>query len=43
MRLRLPWRPAAQLELLVLAISDRCDQKCAHCQIWMGAANGGPA
>jgi MoaA/NifB/PqqE/SkfB family radical SAM enzyme len=37
MRLSLPWRSAARLELLVLAISDRCDQKCAHCQIWMGA------
>jgi MoaA/NifB/PqqE/SkfB family radical SAM enzyme len=41
MRLSLSWRPTARLELLVLAISDRCDQKCAHCQIWMGAGNGG--
>jgi MoaA/NifB/PqqE/SkfB family radical SAM enzyme len=31
---------ARALELLVLAISDRCDQKCAHCQIWMGAGGG---
>lgn len=28
---------ARHLELLVMAISDRCDQRCAHCQIWMGA------
>jgi Fe-coproporphyrin III synthase len=31
---------ARALELLVLAISDRCDQKCAHCQIWMGGSGG---
>jgi MoaA/NifB/PqqE/SkfB family radical SAM enzyme len=31
---------AKRLELLVLAISDRCDQKCAHCQIWMGGSGG---
>ena len=29
---RRPWR----LRLLVLAISQRCDQKCVHCDIWMG-------
>jgi MoaA/NifB/PqqE/SkfB family radical SAM enzyme len=39
MRFPLPWRSSGRLELLVLAISDRCDQRCAHCQIWMG--NGG--
>jgi MoaA/NifB/PqqE/SkfB family radical SAM enzyme len=27
---------AARLRLLVLAVSDRCDQRCAHCQIWLG-------
>jgi MoaA/NifB/PqqE/SkfB family radical SAM enzyme len=37
------WRSPGALELLVLAISDRCDQKCAHCQIWMGAGKGGPS
>jgi len=41
----LPWRPrgARRLELLVLLVSDRCDQKCAHCQIWMGHAGGAPS
>jgi len=29
-------RPAPALRLLVLAVSDHCDQRCAHCQIWMG-------
>jgi Fe-coproporphyrin III synthase len=29
-------RPDA-LRLLVLSISSRCDQRCAHCQIWKGA------
>jgi MoaA/NifB/PqqE/SkfB family radical SAM enzyme len=32
LRGRRPWG----LRLLVLAVSDRCDQKCAHCQIWIG-------
>lgn len=35
MRLPLPGH-AGRLRLLVLAVSDRCDQRCAHCQIWMG-------
>jgi Fe-coproporphyrin III synthase len=30
-----PWA----LRLLVLAVADRCDQKCLHCQIWMGAGH----
>jgi Fe-coproporphyrin III synthase len=34
-----PWR----LRLLVLAVSDRCDQRCVHCQIWQGDAAGSPA
>lgn len=25
-----------RLRLLVLAVSERCDQRCVHCQIWMG-------
>lgn len=25
-----------RLRLLVMAISNRCDQRCAHCQIWLG-------
>lgn len=29
---RRPWR----LRLLVLAISQRCDQRCVHCDIWLG-------
>ena len=37
--LALPSRPAS-LRLLVLAVSDRCDQRCAHCQIWMGPEAG---
>ena len=37
--LALPSHPAS-LRLLVLAVSDRCDQRCAHCQIWMGPADG---
>ncbi len=37
--LALPSRPAS-LRLLVLAVSDRCDQRCAHCQIWMGPPAG---
>jgi MoaA/NifB/PqqE/SkfB family radical SAM enzyme len=27
---------ATRLRLLVLAIADRCDQRCEHCQIWTG-------
>lgn len=33
--------PAA-LRLLVLAVADRCDQRCVHCQIWAGGAGGRP-
>ena len=40
-RVPLPWRSPVRLELLVMAVSDRCDQRCAHCQIWMGAGGGG--
>jgi MoaA/NifB/PqqE/SkfB family radical SAM enzyme len=29
-----------RLRLLVLALSDRCDQRCAHCQIHLGPAGG---
>jgi MoaA/NifB/PqqE/SkfB family radical SAM enzyme len=32
-------RPSG-LRLLVLSISARCDQRCAHCQIWMGNGAG---
>jgi Fe-coproporphyrin III synthase len=41
MPLRL-WPPsrAARLRLLVLAVSDRCDQTCAHCDIWRGEGGG---
>jgi len=38
LRGRRPW----SLRLLVLAVSDRCDQRCVHCQIWMGGG-GSPA
>ena len=32
-----PWRTrAVELRLLVLAVADRCDQRCVHCQIWQG-------
>jgi len=33
---KLPWRTPRTpgLSLLVLAVSDRCDQRCVHCQIW---------
>jgi Fe-coproporphyrin III synthase len=36
--LRIPFlRPhAGRLRLLVLAVSDRCDQRCVHCDIWRG-------
>jgi MoaA/NifB/PqqE/SkfB family radical SAM enzyme len=29
-----------RLKLLVLAVADRCDQRCVHCQIWMGPRDG---
>jgi Fe-coproporphyrin III synthase len=28
---------AGRLRLLILAVSDRCDQRCVHCDIWRGA------
>lgn len=31
---------APRLRLLVLAVSDRCDQRCVHCDIWAGASRG---
>lgn len=34
-----PWG----LQLLVLAVSERCDQRCVHCQIWMGPRGAAPA
>ncbi len=34
-----PWG----LRLLVLAVSERCDQRCVHCQIWMGPRAAAPA
>jgi MoaA/NifB/PqqE/SkfB family radical SAM enzyme len=42
MRLFSPRLPAhaTALRLLVLAISERCDQRCVHCQIWMGPPSG---
>jgi len=40
--LRLPgrWRAAVapRLRMLVLALADRCDQRCIHCDIWRGTA-----
>ena len=34
-----PWRArAGRLRLLVMAVADRCDQRCRHCQIWEGSA-----
>jgi MoaA/NifB/PqqE/SkfB family radical SAM enzyme len=39
MRLPARWSlpaDARALRLLVLAVSDRCDQTCLHCQIWQG-------
>ena len=34
-----PWRARpGRLRLLVMAVADRCDQRCVHCQIWQGAA-----
>ncbi len=40
-RLRLPFlRPrAGRLRLLVLAVADRCDQRCVHCDIWRARRN----
>jgi MoaA/NifB/PqqE/SkfB family radical SAM enzyme len=32
---------ARRLKLLVLAVSDRCDQACAHCDIWRGESSRG--
>jgi Fe-coproporphyrin III synthase len=32
-----PW----PLRLLVLALGDRCDQRCAHCAIWSSAPGAG--
>jgi Fe-coproporphyrin III synthase len=34
----LPWTRPGRLRLLVLAVSDRCDQRCVHCTIWSGEA-----
>lgn len=31
-----PLARARRLRLLVLAVADRCDQRCRHCQIWQG-------
>jgi MoaA/NifB/PqqE/SkfB family radical SAM enzyme len=31
-----PLARARRLRLLVLAVADRCDQRCVHCQIWQG-------
>jgi MoaA/NifB/PqqE/SkfB family radical SAM enzyme len=34
-----PWRARpARLRLLVIAVADRCDQRCVHCQVWQGAS-----
>ena len=30
----------SRLRLLVLAVADRCYQRCLHCQIWMGPPDG---
>ena len=43
MRLPVRWglpKDARPLRLLVLAVSDRCDQTCLHCQIWEGHGQG---
>jgi len=32
----MPFARARRLRLLVLAVADRCDQRCRHCQIWQG-------
>lgn len=31
---------ASSLRLLVLSVSQRCDQRCVHCQIWKGPPLG---
>jgi MoaA/NifB/PqqE/SkfB family radical SAM enzyme len=43
--LRALWRGEAsgRLRLLILAVADRCDQRCVHCQIWMGQGGTRPA
>lgn len=33
-----PLARARRLRLLVLAVADRCDQRCRHCDIWRGPA-----
>ncbi len=34
-----PWRSRpTRMRLLVMAVADRCDQRCVHCQIWQGAS-----
>ncbi|MET0552285.1 MAG: radical SAM protein [Vicinamibacteria bacterium] len=35
----MPLARARRLRLLVLAVADRCDQRCRHCQIWQGTAS----
>jgi Fe-coproporphyrin III synthase len=35
-------RRAWRLRLLVLAVSERCDQRCVHCQIWLGDGGARP-
>jgi MoaA/NifB/PqqE/SkfB family radical SAM enzyme len=35
----MPLARARRLRLLVLAVADRCDQRCRHCQIWQGSAS----
>jgi MoaA/NifB/PqqE/SkfB family radical SAM enzyme len=34
-------RRAGRLRVLVLAVSDRCDQRCLHCDIWRGSSGSG--
>jgi MoaA/NifB/PqqE/SkfB family radical SAM enzyme len=34
----MPFARARRLRLLVLAVADRCDQRCVHCQIWQGTS-----
>lgn len=36
----MPWTRArpGRLRLLVMAVADRCDQRCVHCQIWQGGS-----
>lgn len=40
MRLAPRWRGAfaPRLRMLVLAVADRCDQRCVHCDIWRGTS-----